>query len=107
MGASSCLENTLDCHGDLRHAMTICSLPLPRESVGVRVQFLNSQWIATKTFGFLAMTNFFTPAITPKDCHENLWFSRNDDPLPLQLHQKIATKTPLKEQYVYLILRMY
>ena len=29
-------------------------LPLLRERVGVRVQFLNSQKIATKTFGFLA-----------------------------------------------------
>ena len=49
-------------------------LPLLRERVGVRVQFLNSQKIATKTFGFLAMTqsqsshvkpNPFTPAMTP------------------------------------------
>ena len=48
-------------------------LPLLRERVGVRVQFLNSQWIATKTFGFLAMTLSqsshvkpipFTPAMT-------------------------------------------
>ena len=48
-------------------------LPLLRERVGVRVQFLNSQWIATKTFGFLAMTlslsshvkpNTFTPEMT-------------------------------------------
>ena len=31
-------------------------LPLLRERVGVRVQFLNPHWIATKTFGFLAMT---------------------------------------------------
>ena len=40
-------------------------LPLLRERVGVRVQFLNPQWIATKTFGFLAMTTPFTHAMTP------------------------------------------